>query len=60
MEPIAKSQIINVISEAIDSSRSFSDQWILKKSGHLVQITMTFCEPETFTDANGVKWVRSH
>ena len=59
MKLTSKSTVMYQISKAFDTEKDVSGEWVLKKSGTLVNVKLTFSKPETFTDANGVKWVRA-
>ena len=59
METISRSEIIRKIALAIDKGGNTVGEWKNKKDGRIVTVTIAVKDPETFTDAKGVKWVRS-
>lgn len=59
MEEKTKSNIIGLISKSVNDRKDFKGEYRLKKTTLSVKISIEFKEQETFTDANGIKWVRA-
>lgn len=59
MEEATKSDIGRTIAEALDKRENFEGEFLIKKTQDTVKISLEFKERESFTDKNGVKWVRA-
>lgn len=59
MEELSKSQIMNNIYWALQHRENLKQQYLQKKTKDVISVQITITEQESFTDANGVKWVRS-
>lgn len=59
MEEMTKTTINKKVWKAIDDKKDFENSYLLKGTDTIVNVSIFFEERETFTDANGVKWVRA-
>jgi hypothetical protein len=59
MERLSKSALMQKFSWAVDHSEDLECECVVRKTNQQVLIKLTFKEQETFTDKNGIKWVRA-
>ena len=59
MEEMTKTNINKKVWKAIDDRKDMEEAYLLKGTDTIVNISILFDERETFTDANGIKWVRA-
>lgn len=59
MEEMTKTNINKKVWKAIDDRKDMEEAYLLKGTDTIVNISILFDERETFTDANGIKWIRA-
>ena len=57
MEEMTKTNINKKVWKAIDDRKDMEEAYLLKGTDTIVNISILFDERETFTDANGIKWI---
>jgi len=59
MEEMTKTTINKKVWKTIDDRKDMEEAYLLKGTDTIINISILFDERETFTDANGVKWIRA-
>jgi hypothetical protein len=58
METVSKSEILSRIARTIDANEPLTGEWIERRTGRVITVTVAVKPQDVFVDKAGVKWTR--